>query len=400
MPRGLDSADRKLLIGAGILFTILVVLAAMVAHPQNSGIAAAPSTYSASWDGAEGAFLLLQQLGYNVSRWEQSPAALPQDSNNKVLILADPTEPPSEEERYDIIEFLEKGGKVIATGAAASEFLPNASQFAEGNPIDTKEAFDALLPSPIVRGAAQITMAPPEDWAPASVRQVVVYGDDSTAAVITYQFGKGQVIWWAAPTPLTNGALLDSGNLAFFLNCVGPPGQAAIFWDEYFHGVRGSLVDFFMHTPVVWAAVQFALVFLAILATYSRRLGPIRAPATQSRLSPLEFVDTLGDLYLSAHVSAAAVGIAYQRLRFTLTRKLGLPMDISSKELASAASTSLGWEEAPLLNVLVRCDSAKEAPKGRIEKPLALFQEIHDYAAMLEVKRPITKERKRNEQGE
>ena len=400
MPRGLDSADRKLLIGAGVLFAILVVVAAMVSRPQANGMPSAPSTYSASWDGAEGAFLLLEQLGYKVTRWEEPPAQLPEDPTNKVLILADPTEVPSEEERYDIIEFLEKGGKVVATGAAANEFLPNPSEFAEGNELDDKQTFDALVPSPIVRDAPQITMSSPEDWSPASVRQMVVYGADSTPAVMMYQFGRGEVIWWAAPTPLTNGAILDSGNLAFFLNCVGQPGQNEIFWDEYFHGVRGSLLEFFMRTPVVWGAVQFALVFLAILATYSRRLGPVRAPATPSRLSPLEFVDTLGDLYASAHVSAAAVGTAYQRLRFSLTRKLGLPMDISSKELAAAASEGFGWEEAPLLDMLVRCDSAREAPKGKVERPLALFQEVHDYAARLEVKRMTTKEGKRNEQDE
>ncbi len=397
MLRGLDSADRKLLIAAGVLFAILVVVAAMVSRPQVNGMPSAPSTYSASWDGAEGAFLLLQQLGYNVSRWEEPPAQLPEDPAGKVLILADPTETPSEEERYDIIEFLEKGGKVIATGAAASEFLPGSSEFAEGSALDAKQVFNALMPSPIVRGAPQITMSPPEDWSPASVRQMAVYGDDSTPAVITYQFGRGEVIWWGAPTPLTNGSILDSGNLAFFLNCVGPPGEGEIFWDEYFHGVRGSLAEFFMRTPVAWGALQFALVFLAILATYSRRLGPIRAPATQSRLSPLEFVDTLGDLYASAHVSAAAVGTAYQRLRFTLTRKLVLPMDVSSQELAAAASESFGWEEAPLLEMLVRCDLARAAANGRLEKPLVLFQEIHDYAARLDVKRVATKEGKRNE---
>jgi hypothetical protein len=226
---------------------------------------------------------------------------------------------------------------------------------------------------------------------------VAVYGDDDTAAVVTYQFGKGEVIWWAAPTPLTNGAILDSGNLAFFLNCIGAPGQGQVFWDEYFHGVRGSLLDFFWRTPVFWGVAQFGLVFLAILATYSRRLGPVRAPAVQSRLSPLEFVDTLGDLYASAHVSAAAIGIAYQHFRFRLTRKLGLSIDIPSPELAEVASEALGWEKAALLDALERCDQAAKTGEKRVEDPLELFQQVHDYCARLDVKRAIRKESERNE---
>jgi hypothetical protein len=397
MPRGLDSADRKLLIGAGVLFAVLVVMAAIISPPQLTGASAAPSSYSPAWDGAEGAFLLLQKLGYNVTRWERSPVELPQDAANQTLILADPTELPSEEERVGVIEFLENGGRIIATGSAASTFLPERSSFDEGDPMEPKDSFDALVPSPLVRNAPQISMAKPDDWSPSSVRQVAVYGDDDTAAVVTYQFGKGEVIWWAAPTPLTNGAILDSGNLAFFLNCIGAPGQGQVFWDEYFHGVRGSLLDFFWRTPAFWGVAQFGLVFLAILAMYSRRLGPVRAPTVQSRLSPLEFVDTLGDLYASAHVSAAAIGIAYQHFRFRLTRKLGLSIDIPSPELAEVASEALGWEKAALLDALERCDQAAKTGEKRVEDPLELFQQVHDYCARLDVKRAIRKESERNE---
>jgi Domain of unknown function (DUF4350) len=398
MPRGLDSADRKLLIGAGVFFAILVVVGALMTPPQISGASESPSSYSPSWDGAEGAFLLLEQLGYNISRWERPPSELPEDAADQVLILANPSEPPSEEERYDIIEFLENGGRVIATGSAAGAFLPAASEFAEGNPFGAAKIFDAEVPSPIVRGAPQITMTKPSGWSP-SVTQVALYGDADTAAVVTYPFGKGQVIWWAAPTPLTNGAIRDSGNLAFFLNCVGPPGNGQVLWDEYFHGARSSLWSFFSRTPVFWGAAQFGLVFLAIVATHSRRLGPARAPTVRSRLSPLEFVDTLGDLYASAHVSAAAIGILYQRFRFSLTRKLGLPIDVPSPELATIASETLGWEQAPLLEALIRCDLAKRSGSAPVEKPLELFQQIHDYAARLELRRTDTNERKPNEQG-
>jgi hypothetical protein len=403
MPRGLDNADRKLLIAAAALFGVLVVTAALFSPPQLTGGSLAPSTYSSSWGGAEGAFLLLQQLGYDVSRWEKPPSQLPQDDASQVLILADPTEVPSEEERYDIVEFLENGGRVIATGSEAKAFFPQAPEFREGDAMAPKATFDATIPSPIVRGAPEITMAKPENWSSASIREVELYGDKDTPAVVTYRFGKGEVIWWAAPTPLTNGAILDSGNLTFFLNCLGAPGRSHIFWDEYFHGERDSLLDFFSRTPVIWGAAQFGLVFLAILATYSRRLGPIRAPNVSSRLSPLEFVDTLGDLYASAHVSATAIAVASQRLRFALTRKLGLPIDALPKELAELAelaSQAMGWEEAQLLETLTRCERASKSPDARIEKPLELFQQIHDYSARLESRPAMNAERKPNEQGE
>lgn len=397
MSRGLDSADRKLLIGVGILFVVLVVVSAIISPPQITGASAIPSSYSASWDGAKGAFLLLQNLGYNVSRWEQPPTRLPQAAANEVLILAEPEQPPSEEERFAITEFLENGGRIIATGSSASDFLPGASKFEQGNSLEDKEDFDAMVPSRITRGARQITMVAPENWAPLSLRQIVVYGNENTAAVVTYQFGKGEVIWWAAPTPLTNGGILDSGNLAFFLNCVGSPGGVHVLWDEYFHGVRGSLWGFFAHTPVFWGMAQFGLVFLAILFTYSRRLGPIRPPVRQSRLSPLEFVDTLGDLYASAHVETAAVGIAYQRFRSVLTRKLGLPANAAVSELAKSASANLGWEEAPLLHALSQCELASKSGDAHRPDAIKLVQQLHDYSARMEVRRPTQMKGKQNE---
>jgi uncharacterized protein DUF4350 len=395
MPRGLDSADRKLLIGAGVLFVALVAAGAFLSPPQVTGAVADPSTYSSAWDGTKAAFVLLQDLGYRVSRWERPPTELPSPQAGDTLIIANPSEAqtPTQEERFAVLGFVENGGRLIATGSAASAFLPGTGEFDDGNPYDQPTKFSALVPSPLVRGAPQITMIKPDDWEPTSVKQIELYGDRATAAVVTYGFGKGQIIWWAAPTPLTNRNLLDPGNLAFVLNCLGAPGHGQIFWDEYFHGVRGSLLEFFARSPALWGVAQFGLVFLAILATYSRRLGPVRAPVTVSRLSPLEFVDTLGDLYASAKVSSAAVGIAYQRFRFVLTRKLGLPIDTPSPELAKLASESFGWEEPPLIETLRRCDFVSKYGPDPGEEPLGLVQQIHDYGARLEIKRVKTEER-------
>lgn len=387
MPRGLDSADRKLLIGTGIVFALLVAVSVLFAPAQSSGSAGFPSSYSPSWDGAEGAFLLLQKLDYRVSRWEHPPTDLPIDASGKVLVLADPFQSPSEEERYAISEFIQRGGRVIATGPSASGFLPEAKAFHEGDPFEQPENFHALIPSPITRGAPQITMMAPASWQPDSFRQLVVYGDEDTAAVVAYPFGRGEVIWWAGATPLTNQAIRNSGNLAFFLNCVGASRQNEVFWDEYFHGVHGSLFTFLGRTPLPWGAAQFGLILLAIFVTYSRRLGPVRAPLAQSRLSPLEFVDTLGDLYAFAHVSSAAVSIAYRRFQFVLTRKLGLALDTSPADLAKSAAESLGWDEVPLADTLKRCELASKNENISDTEAAKLVQHLHDYSALLEVRR-------------
>jgi hypothetical protein len=393
MPNTLDAGDRKLLIGAGALLVVLVIGAALLSPRRSEGMSAFPSSYSTNWDGAKGAYLLLQDLGYRVSRWDESPTELKGDASKQVLILAEPVQVPSAEEKQAIHEFLVKGGRILAVGAGAIRLLPEASSFREGYPLDEKTIFRPLLPSALIRNAAEITMVAPDHWHPDSPSQLVVYGNDETAAVITYAVGKGRVIWWGATTPITNAGMRLSGNLALFLNSLGPADGVHVLWDEYFHGAHGSLWEYLAQTPLLWGAAQFGLVFLAILATHSRRQAPIHIPLARSRLSPLEFVETLGDLYSSAHAGPAAVRIAYQRLRYQLTRQLGLPGNAPDADLASTAHALLSWNEADFSATLSRAQQAMDSGKLDDAATLKLTQEIFDYTNRLELRRAPKEER-------
>ncbi|HUJ33405.1 MAG TPA: DUF4350 domain-containing protein [Candidatus Acidoferrum sp.] len=413
MPQGLDSGDRKLLIGAAVLLVILVVTSTLVTPPEAEETSWFPSTYSQDWGGAKAAYLLLQDMGYHVERWEESPTEITDDPAGTVLVLANPIESPSEEERGAVSQFVQQGGRVLATGPTAEWLLPEVNKPAKPkdkaknseSESDSEQressapVFDAaygfgsvsrfspLAPSPIMRDAPEITMTSPTHWDPELPGQVTVYGNEDTAAVITYRLGKGEVIWWAAPTPLTNGAIRDASNVALFLNSVAPTPNVHILWDEYFHGAHGSLWSYFTRSPLPWGVMQFGLVFLAILATYSRRQGPVRAPATVSRLSPIEFVETLGDLYYTAHADAAAVQVASHRLRFLLARQLGVAVNVPAADLAHSAAQQLSWQEQPLLDALNAAENSSRNANLSDRESLHLVQALFDYTARLDPRR-------------
>ena len=84
----IERSDRRLLIWAGV-FMLLVILALtfLSQDEEESGI---PSTYSTQRAGAKAAFLLLQQSGYKVRRWEQSPSDLPSDPGTFYPVAARP----------------------------------------------------------------------------------------------------------------------------------------------------------------------------------------------------------------------------------------------------------------------------------------------------------------------
>ena len=75
---------------------------------------------------------------------------------------------------------------------------------------------------------------------------------------------------------------------------------------------------------------------VAVLLTYSRRSGPLVPSVVDRRLSPLEFVRTLGSLYQRAGAASVAVDAAYQRFTFALGRRLGLAGRVSPEELERA----------------------------------------------------------------
>jgi len=383
MPAFLDAGDRRLLIGAGIAMVVLLGATFALAPAPAQQSLGSPSSYSSEWAGGKAAFLLLNQLGYHAEHWEQPPDQLPDDPRGTVLILAEPSEDATNDEIADIRRFVIGGGRVLALGGAAAHLVPDATAIQIPDWSIQSKTYDALLPSPLTRNAAEITMVAPDEWTSHRPSQLGVYGTTDKPVVVSYHLGAGQVIWWASSSPLSNGLIREKENLAFFLNAVGPV-TSRVLWDEYFHGARASLVSYFFETPLPWAGLQIGLAFLAAVFTFSRRAGPVRVPATESRLSPLEFVDTLGDLYQSAHASPAAVGVAYQRFRASLSRKLGLATKAKLPELAHAAAARFGWPEDPLLDTLARSERAMRSIQLDEKDALELVRQLHDYSDRLE----------------
>jgi hypothetical protein len=207
-----------------------------------------------------------------------------------------------------------------------------------------------------------------------------LYGDGDEVVVVKYRYGRGEVLWWAAATPLTNAGLKEPGNLEFLLACLGDT-KSPILFDEYIHGYRKDLGSSVAHSPVKWLLLQLAFLGLAVVATFSRRSGPLSAPVTDVRLSPLEFVQTLGGLYENAGTASVAVDICYQRFRYWLTRRLGVAFNISVNDLEAAVRDRFAQKDDHIGAVLRRCESAKADPYLGETEALHLVQELDEYAS-------------------
>jgi uncharacterized protein DUF4350 len=396
MPATIDPSDRKLLLIAGaVLFVLTAGLALVGTNPQEEE--SIPSTYSSGSGGARAAYLLLQDLHYDVSRWERSPTELPGDPDDVVLILADPLETPTREEREALQDFVEEGGQVLFTGARIKTFFPEAKVDA-GIPALEWKTFTADFPSNYTFGAPKIVLQAGPTWQAPVASQLPLYGETWSPVVVSWRIGDGRILWWAAATPLTNYGITREGNLNLFLNAMNSPlpgdrSGAKIYWDEYFHGQRTSLWSYVQKTPLAWGLVQVALLGVMVFFTFGRRSGPVMLPPIVSRLSPLEFVDTLGGLYERAGAEPAVVGFVYQRFRATLARQLRLSSSTGDTELADAVQGRLGWKESGLKTTMARAAVASRAPKVAPQEALGLIRELERYEEQLGLKKRIAKEK-------
>jgi hypothetical protein len=393
MPALFDARDRQLVIGAVVIMVALLGLTYVLRPVPAQQTIGTPSSYSTDWLGTKAAFLLLQESGYRVERWESPPEELPEDAAATTLIFAEPSERGASAERAAVSRFVSAGGRLLVMGASGASFAPQSAALPIPDSDLTPKPFSALLPSSLSRSAPEVTMVAPDEWSSLAPSQLAIYGRNGKAGVVWYRYGKGQVIWWAIASPISNGSIREKGNLALFMNSVGPP-TSHVLWDEYFHGMRRSLSSYFAETPLPWAGLQIACVFAAALFTFSRRSGPIRMPAGESRLSPLEFVDTLGSLYESAHVAPAAVEIVYQRLRLALVRRLGIPAKAKLPELSQAAADRLGWPANALFNTLSDAERAMRDINLENSEALELVGELHGYLDRMDSQRNSTKERR------
>ncbi len=380
MPFQLSPADRKLFLiaGGGLL---LLIGAAFVLTKGTDSATEIPSTYSTGSSGAMAAYLLLKESGYAVERWEQPLSELPEPAGT-ILVLAEPVGAPTTPERDQLRRFIEKAGRVLPENGVVPDPLPGM----------TWAKVPAQSPSSITRAAPEITLAPQAYWGSLPFA-VSLYGNGDKPLVVKYAFGKGEVIWWASATPLTNAGLKEPGNLEFFLACIGRQPNTQILWDEYFHGYRRSLAASIVKSPVKWIFLQFVLFSLAILLTHSRRSGPISIPATEARLSPLEFVRTLGSLYQQANAASVAVDISYHRFRYWLTRRLGMASNASVNELERAISERWLFQDESLNTTLRACESARYDTAMSPRAALQLVQALHFYAAKFKLFPTSLKER-------
>lgn len=381
------TGDWKFLaIFCGIVVALIVVTGILA--PNRLDRDPTPTTWNSGSAGAKAAFLLLTQLGYDTQRWERPEAELAAiDASHATLILAEPS--PSfaaftdKNRQRPLVDFLHRGGRIVATGAVVTLFLPNA-RVTQSDRLFTDLCITSPEgPDPLAR-AGELEMTAPVRWTNNDPAVRVSQTCGNGAVVVSYPEGQGEIIWWASATPLTNTGLHHDGNLRLLLASVGDTSRT-VYFDEFMHGINESPWTMTHGTPLTAIIVQVGCVAALLLFSFARGSGPHRALVQPPRASPLEFVESMGALYAKAGASHVAISAAERRLYLFLAHDGGLPAETlrsGPAAIAAAVRTRFGCDTT---NLAADLEAARQAEhdRPRPAAALALVRRLDHHIAAL-----------------
>lgn len=377
--------DRKLLLW--LLAAVVLLMAGITAFTPRTGNDPRPSVRNTGSQGAKAIFLTLQAMHRTAVRWDQASERIAQlDPARTTLVLAEPAVPARDREALAerLKKFLERGGRVLITGAAyRASLLPGGRAEAPGELAPrlcetTPEGAGELA------AAGSAEMAYNAAWVAAEPQFRVEQRCGGNAVVVRVPVGAGEAVWWSSATPLTNAGLKRDANLRLLLASLGE--GRAVYFDEFYFGD---------HTPAAGSgsgdgrvlkalAWQFALLFGLLVWSFSRRKGPLRMPVAVPRSSPVEFAESMGGLYSKARATGPVVEAAKRRLDRLLTAEAGLSHDTvrsSPEAVAEALGARFGVDNGKAWESLRRhLQQARAARDGTVSPgdALALVRALAD----------------------
>jgi hypothetical protein len=375
----LDSADRKLLLWSVGIALVLAVAIGLLMPSSNNNDNPLPSTYLAGQHGARAAYETLLRSNYSIARWERPLAELAaQAGPQTVVIFAQPYTGDIGDIKA-VKQILERGGRVLATGETGGYLLPAE---ASAPPEDFTFAACQLEPEGLapLAGTGEVWMVPGATWQVGNPSQRVSFSCDGHPAVVEYDWGKGHVVWWAAPTPLENGALARANNLDLLLNSLGPREGHRFYWDESLHGEIRSTLSYASGPSMTLLWTGMIGLAILIIFSFSRRNGPVRDLPLPARATPIEFLEALGSLYRNAGAASTAVAIALERFRRQTLRLCGLRgAPIGAADLAATIRRRFGNIDKSLEADLAECEDAARGETVMPREALKLVVKLHHH---------------------
>lgn len=385
------------------------------------------STYHAGPTGTRALHDLLNESGYKVIRWRETPKKLLGDSGKLVstfVVIGRTKLEFSDDDTEALWEWVERGGRLVLIdrniqasramsladwGISGKQFeFPtvndnpgDAAQMTKGvnelrpvQPTLLTSAIDSVMPS---RFASRLVISPPTgqsysygqpsgatseskeiesiDFAP-----VVHIADSGGAILVDYHRGAGTVVLLSDPYMVANSGIRLKDNLPLAMNVLTAK-TGLIAFDEYHQGKgisQNPFSNYFAGTPVLAIAAQIAVIVVLVLWTKARRFGrPLPLPSVDRR-SSLEFVASMAELQERSRAYDLAIENIYTRTRRVLARHAGVDYNSSRSEIAARIAERSTIDARKLETLMRQCEEVINGAPINWRQTLELVRRLRE----------------------
>jgi hypothetical protein len=375
---------------------------------QDYEIAPNRSTYHSGPTGVRALHDFLNESGYKVIRWKETPQKLLTDSGKLVktfVVVGQVQVHFTEADHKALTKWIAAGGHYVLIdrnagqdrGTEPGSWNITTKKFEspslEVNPADVNQmtnnvaAFKPVQPTILTRDIQSVQPSrfasrlnievvpggsqqsndteesnedkiPPPPAMSVSAAPVVHLRDDKGALLVDFAYGSGRISILSDPYIVSNGGIKLEDNLQLAINIL-TSADGLIAFDEYHQGkglTQNSIAAYFAGTPVLLLAGQAGLVVLLMLWTRGRRFGRPLPLAKVDRRSSLEFVASMAELQQRAHAFDLAIENIYTRTRRVLARYAGVDYNSARSEIASRIAARGTIDAHKLETLMRRCE--------------------------------------------
>ncbi len=327
--KNLHPAARAAIVIAGAIVALNLILGGVDRASGGRRPGRPSSTYTTAPDGLAAYETLLRDSGREVTQIRRSlvDVTLPQGATVFVMdgvMLPDETQV--------VAAFVARGGRLVASGRAAAEWLPQViGTTAEWTPVSAGDA-TVLAPAPEVEGVRTVRSVEPGVWS-ATGNGLPVLGNVNGELLFVRSLGRGRVVALASTSPLHNEHLDEVDNAALGL----ARARSQVLFVESVHGHVDGRGFGALAADARWAFALLAIAGCVWLGVRGRRLGPAESPARELAPARRLYVEALGaSLRRSDRRGEAVVGVQHAARR-RLAQRAGLRRSEGPEALRRAA---------------------------------------------------------------
>jgi len=406
------SRTDRLLVGILLPLALLSALIAWLAMPpkKEGRFVREPSTFFNTGSGTKAAYLVLERLGYNVTRL-RTPMSKELLANIDTMFILEPIVGLEKQERTALERWVESGHRLVIApgvrgfGAAPGSWLfdnwfnigPPTSAVTEddgkirqlrGDSLSESEPLFAGVRELVARGDFRFPLTTPLKGPLAAATSHAIWMDDYGVVALRVPFGEGEIIALADTYCLSNQGIDEADNAIFLANLAreitSDSRTRTIAFDEIHHGFAlgadpwVAIVKMMLAEHWGWGILQAAAVLLLALFAAGVRFGRPVDIVQKQRRQHGEFAEAAGRTLHDANAGVLAFRTLYQHYRASLAKLVHLRSDTGAAELGHAIALRSGIQVTPLLEEMEAKLQAARVSRVEVLDLATEFQRVLD----------------------